>query len=84
MFFKEAFYMTIIYQCSHCEHLVGALSKGIVQISQLGKDHLTREERKEMIRLHKNGDVYIRTICESCEKSFIHHPQYHELDYFLQ
>lgn len=50
----------------------------------LGFDQLTNEEKQEMIAYHDNGDIQVQTICESCEETLGQHPQYHELDFFIQ
>ncbi|WP_284140724.1 MULTISPECIES: anti-sigma-F factor Fin family protein [unclassified Virgibacillus] len=76
--------MAIIYTCRHCQDTVGKLAEQYVDTSLLGWDYLTIEEKKEMIHYHSNGDISIQTICESCQETLGQHPQYHELDYFIQ
>lgn len=84
MLFEEVLVMSIVYTCRHCGHVVGKLEEAVMSTAKLGWDQLTNEERKEMIHYQSNGDVHIKTICESCEESLEHHPHYHELDFFLQ
>ena len=76
--------MSFIYKCRHCENIIGKLEQVTLSTSRLGIDQLSNEDKKEMIHYQSNGDVHIQTICESCEESLGHHPQYHELDFFIQ
>lgn len=76
--------MSIVYKCRHCGHIVGKIEQQVVNTSMLGWDKLSVQDKKEMIRYQHNGDVHIQTICENCEESLGHHPQYHELDFFIQ
>lgn len=76
--------MSIVYKCRHCGHVLGTLERESVTVSQLGLNELSTEDKKEMIQQQRNGDVHIQTICENCEESLGHHPQYHELDFFIQ
>ncbi len=50
----------------------------------LGFNQLSGQEKEEMIQYHDNGDIHVKTICESCEDTLGQHPQYHELDFFIQ
>jgi hypothetical protein len=50
----------------------------------LGWDRLNAQDKQRMIQYKDNGDVHIQTICESCEDSLRTHPNYYELEYFLQ
>lgn len=84
MLFEEVFWMSIVYRCRHCEYMVGTLMKENIDIPKLGWDQLTAEERKEMVQYGENGDILIQTICESCESALAHHPDRHELDFFIQ
>jgi len=76
--------MSIDYKCRHCEHVIGQLDRENITESQLGINELSTDDKKEMIQYQSNGDIHIQTICENCEDSLGKHPQYHELDYFLQ
>jgi len=76
--------MAIVYTCKHCGQEIGRLQEKVVDSSALGLQQLTKEEKKSMIHYSENGDMHIQTICESCEESLSQHPQYHELDFFIQ
>lgn len=76
--------MSIIYTCRHCGQQVGKLNQKIVDTTVLGFNQLTVEEKQYMIHYKDNGDIQIKTICESCENTLGEHPQYHELDFFIQ
>lgn len=76
--------MSIIYNCRHCGQHVGRLEQKVIDTSLLGFDQLSIEEKKDMIHYMDNGDIEIRTICEHCEHTLGEHPQYHELDFFIQ
>ena len=39
---------------------------------------------KEMIHFHENGNIYIKTICESCQETLASYPEYYEYEKFLQ
>ncbi|HLR51936.1 MAG TPA: anti-sigma-F factor Fin family protein [Candidatus Avamphibacillus sp.] len=76
--------MSIVYKCRHCGHQIGELDQRIVDTSWLGWDQLSIEDKKEMIHYKEDGNIQIDTICESCEETLEEHPQYHELDFFIQ
>lgn len=76
--------MSIVYKCKHCEQKIGRLEKLDAYQSKLGLDILSMEDQQEMIQHQANGDVHINIICESCEETLDAHPQYHELDFFIQ
>ncbi|MFD2761406.1 anti-sigma-F factor Fin [Lentibacillus juripiscarius] len=76
--------MPIIYQCRHCGHKIGQLDQQMVDASMLGLDQLSVEDRQDMVNYQENGDIQIKSICESCEESLGKNPQYHELDHFIQ
>ncbi|RKQ33030.1 anti-sigma-F factor Fin family protein [Oceanobacillus halophilus] len=76
--------MSIVYNCRHCGNEIGKLENQIIDTSMLGFDHLSMEEKKEMIQYQSNGDIHVKTICESCEETLGQHPHYHELDFFIQ
>lgn len=75
--------MSIIYKCRHCGHTIGSLKQQIVSTSMLGWDNLSARDQQRMIQYKYNGDVQIRTICESCENALALHPDYYELEHFL-
>ncbi|MUK88070.1 DUF2757 family protein [Ornithinibacillus sp. L9] len=76
--------MSIVYKCRHCGDVIGQLEQRVIDTTVLGWDKLSNEDKKEMIEYQANGDVHIQSICENCEESLGHHPEYHELDYFIQ
>lgn len=76
--------MSIVYTCRHCGHIIGKLDQQVVNTSVLGWDELSAKDKIDMIHYHSNGDVHIRIICENCEESLGRHPEYHELDFFIQ
>ncbi|HLR74790.1 MAG TPA: anti-sigma-F factor Fin family protein [Virgibacillus sp.] len=76
--------MSIVYKCRHCGHVIGKIEQNVVDTSMLGWDQLSADDKKEMIQYNVNGDIHIKAICENCEESLGRHPEYHELDYFIQ
>ncbi|TFJ92997.1 anti-sigma-F factor Fin family protein [Lentibacillus salicampi] len=76
--------MAIVYKCRHCGQEIGKLDQQMLDTSMLGLDQLSSADKRDMISYETNGDVQIKSICESCEESLGNHPQYHELDYFIQ
>ncbi|KGX85481.1 anti-sigma-F factor Fin family protein [Pontibacillus litoralis] len=76
--------MAIVYQCRHCKQRLAALAHEQVNANDLGLQHLSEQERLEMIQLHENGDMQVNTICEHCQEAIELHPHYHELESFLQ
>lgn len=76
--------MSIIYKCRHCGHIIGELKQQEVDVSALGWDRLTPEDKQEMIQYQENGEIHLQVICENCQESLGRHPQYHELDFFIQ
>lgn len=76
--------MSIIYNCRHCGHVIGEIRQRVVDTTILGWDKLSAEEKQEMIQYQDNGDIHIHAICDNCKESLGSHPEYHELDYFIQ
>lgn len=76
--------MSIVYQCRHCGQVVGEVDQQMVDEAMLGLDKLSAADKQDMIDYQKNGDVQVKTICESCETSLGANPHYHELDFFIQ
>jgi len=76
--------LSIIYKCRHCQQVIGTIKQEVVDVSMLGWDQLSSEDKKEMIQYQSSGDIHIKVICEDCEDSLKLHPEYHELDYFIQ
>ena len=84
MIIRGGIFMSIVYTCRHCGHEVGKIEQTIIDSTTLGLNKLSVEEQKEMVQFKKNGDVQIKTICESCESALGQNPHYHELDFFIQ
>lgn len=76
--------MAIIYLCRHCKTVIGKIEEQHVSSSMLGLDTLTASDKQKMIHYQANGDIHIHSICESCEDTLKQHPNYYELDHFLQ
>ncbi|MBM7573153.1 anti-sigma-F factor Fin family protein [Aquibacillus albus] len=76
--------MAIVYNCKHCNSLIGQLDQQMIDTQALGWNDLSVEDRNEMIQYKGNGDIHIKTICEDCQESLEKNPNYHELDYFIQ
>lgn len=76
--------MSIVYKCKHCKHTIGTLRQQIVSTSMLGLERLTSSDKQRMMEYKENGDIHIHVICENCEDTLQQHPNYYELDYFLQ
>lgn len=76
--------MAIYYYCRHCQVQVGSLEQTILSTSELGFDHLTQEERQEMISYDGSGNVYVKVICEDCQEALERNPEFHQIDNFIQ
>lgn len=76
--------MSIVYTCRHCAKKIGELDSESVNFSMLGIDELSTEEKHQIIQYENNGDLQINVICDSCHKILDKHPEYHELDFFIQ
>ena len=76
--------MAVIYQCRHCKQQIGAFDQEAVDANHLGLDQLTDEEHEDMVQMHENGNIEIKTICENCQEALESNPHYHELDSFIQ
>lgn len=76
--------MAIVYRCRHCGQVVGEVNQQMVDETMLGLDRLSAADKQEMIDYQENGEIQIKTICESCEASLGANPHYHELDFFIQ
>ncbi|MFC7061766.1 anti-sigma-F factor Fin [Halobacillus seohaensis] len=75
--------MKILYKCRHCQGQVGKLDRNQVEVSELGLECLTPDDQREMITYDHEGNLNIRTICDSCEQSLEQNPHYHEVDFFI-
>ncbi len=76
--------MAIYYYCRHCQVQVGTIEQSIISASELGFDHLTGEERKEMIDYDGNGNVYVKVICEDCQEALERNPDLHQYENIIQ
>ncbi|MGM7724473.1 anti-sigma-F factor Fin family protein [Metabacillus sp. Hm71] len=76
--------MALHYHCRHCGVKVGSIDKMAVSSEQLGFDHLSDEERQEMITYQQNGDIQIKTICEDCHDALNRYPEFHQYESFIQ
>lgn len=76
--------MAITYRCRHCGTQIGQLKEEIYHSQGLGFDHLTADERQEMIHYDENGDVLVQTVCEDCQEALERNPEYHGLTSFIQ
>ncbi|WP_299093045.1 anti-sigma-F factor Fin family protein [uncultured Metabacillus sp.] len=76
--------MALHYHCRHCGVKVGSIDKMAVSSEQLGFDHLSDEERQEMITYQQNGDIQIKTICEDCQDALNRYPEFHQYESFIQ
>lgn len=70
------------YYCRHCGYRIGSITAEKVYGFVLSQ--LTEQERLEMIHFDENGNIYIKTICESCQKTLASYPEYYEYEMFLQ
>ncbi|MGQ0452498.1 anti-sigma-F factor Fin [Bacillus sp. SS-TM] len=64
------------YYCRHCGGNVGSINAEKVYSDVLFQ--LTEQEVVEMIHFHENGNIYIKTICESCQETLASYPEYYE------
>lgn len=76
--------MSVVYKCRHCGHKIGELPLENVDHASLGIDQLTSEDRRKMVHYDEGGHMQIQAICDHCEDSLKQHPNYHELDFFIQ
>jgi hypothetical protein len=76
--------MALHYHCRHCGVNVGSIDNISVSSEQLGFDHLTNDERQEMITYQQNGDILIKTICEDCQDALNRNPDLHQYESFIQ
>ncbi|MFD3448312.1 anti-sigma-F factor Fin [Microbacteriaceae bacterium 4G12] len=74
--------MNAHYYCRHCGCKVGSIKQEHAHIFILGQ--LTDQEKIDMTHFDEQGILYIKTICEDCQKTLDHNPHYHEYENFLQ
>lgn len=76
--------MSLKYFCRHCGVMVGEVEQQKVHSERLGFNHLTEQERMEMIQYEPNGDIRVKTICEDCQEALERNPDLHQWDTFIQ
>ncbi|ADC49706.1 MULTISPECIES: anti-sigma-F factor Fin family protein [Alkalihalophilus] len=75
--------MAIHYYCRHCKTNIGQLESH-TDARSLGFDHLTSNERQDMLSYQTNGDLYVNVVCDDCEEALTRNPDFYELDTFIQ
>ncbi|MCT1901815.1 anti-sigma-F factor Fin family protein [Oceanobacillus sojae] len=76
--------MVIYYGCRHCGKELGVLNHTEIDLSLRFLNLLEEQDISEMIVFEKDGDFRLEVICEHCQQVLEEHPNYHELDHFLQ
>lgn len=76
--------MVIYYGCRHCGKELGVLNHTEIDISLRFLKLLEERDMAEMIVSEKDGYFRLEVICEYCQQALDAHPDYHELDHFLQ
>ncbi|UOQ83852.1 anti-sigma-F factor Fin [Gracilibacillus salinarum] len=76
--------MTLIYSCKHCGTEIGRLQPHMLNLEKIGWHVLSMEEKEKLIQYHPDQPMTLQSICENCQQLLDQHPQYHELDYFIQ
>ncbi|MFD1066918.1 anti-sigma-F factor Fin [Oceanobacillus locisalsi] len=76
--------MVINYGCRHCGKEIGMLNDTEMDVSLRFLDLLKEQDMAEMLTPAQDGSFRLEVICEYCQQALDTHPDYHELDYFLQ
>jgi len=76
--------LAITYTCKHCNGTIATIDEKVVDTTMLGWDQLTPKEQEAMITYETDGNITVYAICENCESTLKQHPEYHELDHFIQ
>lgn len=76
--------MAIHYYCKHCQISIGTIEASSISATQLGFDHLTGEEKKDMITYDSNGDIYVKVTCDDCQEALERNPDFHQMQTFIQ
>ncbi|SHN37502.1 anti-sigma-F factor Fin [Gracilibacillus kekensis] len=76
--------MTLLYTCKHCGSEVGRLQPAMLDLEKIGWNVLSMEEKMKLINYRQDQTITLHSICENCQQLLDQHPQYHELDYFIQ
>ncbi|MCJ7843037.1 anti-sigma-F factor Fin family protein [Lederbergia sp. NSJ-179] len=75
--------MQVHYFCRHCAVKVGTINGKLLTEEELGIHQLNEIEKQEMITYSGDGDIYIQTICENCQKALEKNPDLHQYDFFI-
>lgn len=76
--------MSISYNCRYCGVHIGQIDKHAIDMKDLGFDHLSNEERVDMIEYQSTGGIQVKAICEDCHEALQRNPSFHELENFIQ
>ncbi|GAE94186.1 Fin protein [Gracilibacillus boraciitolerans JCM 21714] len=76
--------MTLLYTCKHCGSEVGRLQPDMLDLDKIGWNVLSMEEKAKLLQYRHDETITLFSICENCQQLLDQHPQYHELDYFIQ
>ncbi|WP_066185685.1 anti-sigma-F factor Fin [Gracilibacillus timonensis] len=76
--------MTITYKCKHCGTKMASIQPHMLDFDKIGWSFLSDEEQRELLRYHPQQQVTLFAICECCQQLLEQHPQYHEVDHFIQ
>ncbi|AZR74569.1 hypothetical protein BBF96_14935 [Anoxybacter fermentans] len=59
--------MKLLYYCHNCGDFIDELTVDKVDEKKLGFDLLTPEEKQDIIKSSKSGNMlYVRSICDNC------------------
>ncbi|QPC47980.1 anti-sigma-F factor Fin [Mangrovibacillus cuniculi] len=73
----------IHYVCRHCHVHMGTLEEKVDSV-KLGWNTLSIDEREELLEYKENGDIFVKAICEDCEKSLQLSPDLHTVTNMIQ
>lgn len=76
--------MVIYYGCRHCGKELGMLDYKEMDLSLRFLELMEEQDMMEMVVSEKDGYLQLNVICEHCQQALEAHPNYHELDHFLQ
>lgn len=68
--------MSLQYVCRYCYNQIGVLDQTTLDMSHLGLDQLTQEEKERIIHDQPNGDIVVQVICEHCQDTLQRHPEF--------
>lgn len=59
--------MRLLYYCHNCGDFIDEISVEQVDEQKLGFDRLTAEEKQDIIKSSKNGNMlYVGSVCDNC------------------